>query len=236
MSQSMQVLTSQATNEWYTPPWIMPFVRETLGVIDLDPASNPRANCWIQANRYFDERDDGLSKEWRGRVFLNPPFSNTPKWVAKLMAEYEAGRVTSAILLVNSAPGYKWFEDLWRKYPVCCAATRMRFVAAGSALGSEKDQQSAGGQAKKGQTFAYLGPDVARFADRFRPIGRVILPGVEAMEASSLLYRMARLIRNPDGMAPTDWGAEGMQLLAELREMDPAKYDQYVKGPSHGKE
>ena len=47
-----------------------------------------------------------------------------------------------------------------------------------------------------------------------------------------LLYRLARHLRNTDDMPLLSWGVVGADLLADLRQLDPAKYDRLVKrGP-----
>lgn len=166
MNQAMQILTSQATVEWYTPPDIIELARAVLGAIDLDPASNDIAQSWIRASTYYTA-ETPLQAAWTGRVFLNPPFDDTPAWVERLEREYTHGAVTAAILLVNSAPGYGWWERLWRNRPVCMLRERLRFYTVAGV---------AGGQAKKGQTIAYFGTDNRRFIDVFAPLGRIILP------------------------------------------------------------
>jgi hypothetical protein len=169
MSQPMQVLVSHETAEWYTPPAIVERVRTVLGSITLDPASDPIPQTWIRAEHYFTQADDGLSKPWFGNVYLNPPYcGNTTKWAAKLIIEYRSGRVEQAIMIVNSAHGYRWYEDLWTSFPVCCLRNRLRFI---------KPNGEAGGQAKKGQTLVYFGREVERFARGFEDIGRILLPG-----------------------------------------------------------
>lgn len=166
MNQAMQVLTSQSTNEWYTPPEIIELARQVLGEIDLDPASNDIAQQWIKARQYYTI-DTPLQAPWSGRVWLNPPFDDTPGWVTRLDREYVRGEVTSALLLVNSAPGYAWWESLWRQRPVCMLRERLCFCRANG-----KPE----GPAKKGQTIAYFGIDTRRFIDVFAPLGRIILP------------------------------------------------------------
>lgn len=169
MTQPMTVLTSQGTVEWYTPPEIVARARQALGSIDLDPASNDVAQGWIRAAEYYtaDDAISGLAKPWLGRVFLNPPFDATPAWVDRLEREYVLGNVSAAVLLVNSAPGYSWWESLWRQRPVCLLRERLRFVRADG---------TSGGQAKKGQTVAWFGADFRRFRDAFGDLGRVVLP------------------------------------------------------------
>lgn len=61
------------TDEWLTPPSII----EALGgpgSFDLDPAS-PAGRPWPTALMHFTKDDDGLSRDWFGRVWLNPPYS-----------------------------------------------------------------------------------------------------------------------------------------------------------------
>lgn len=73
-------------DEWLTPPNII----RSLGVFDLDPCS-PINRPWDTAINHLTILDDGLSKEWEGRVWLNPPYGNeTRKWLKKL-AEHGNG-------------------------------------------------------------------------------------------------------------------------------------------------
>lgn len=44
-----------------------------------------------------------------------------------------------------------------------------------------------------------------------------------------LLYRMARHVRNTEEMSAIAWGVKGMDLLAELRDLDAERYDLEVK-------
>lgn len=69
----MHILHSSNSNEWYTPNFIVEMAREVLGNISLDPASCPEANLTIKASQIFTKEDDGLSKEWSGIIFINPP-------------------------------------------------------------------------------------------------------------------------------------------------------------------
>ncbi|MFB6214860.1 MAG: hypothetical protein ABEI54_03225, partial [Candidatus Bipolaricaulia bacterium] len=49
------------TNEHFTPPKIVEAARETMGGIDLDPASCAIANeKLVQAEKFFTEDDNGL--------------------------------------------------------------------------------------------------------------------------------------------------------------------------------
>lgn len=173
MSQSMKLLTSSESNEWYTPPWLIELARECMGSIDLDPASCKTSQNWIQAEEYYTEEDNGLDYLWHGNIWLNPPYgrtknkSNAGIWATKLEQEYAAGRVKQAILLVNSAHGYEWYEKLWVRYPVICLRDRIRFV---------NEQGVIGGQSKKAQTLVYFGKMVGRFWRICGHLGRCFEP------------------------------------------------------------
>lgn len=90
-------LMSSESYEWYTPQVIIERVIKVLEKIDLDPCSN-EGEPNIPATRHFTIKDDGLSKEWYGRVYMNPPYGNKIKaWIKKLYNEFRSGRTTEAI-------------------------------------------------------------------------------------------------------------------------------------------
>ena len=61
--------------DWYTPPHIF----DGLGVFDLDPCQPIGGVKWIPALQYYTLEDDGLTSDWYGRVWLNPPYGkHTP--------------------------------------------------------------------------------------------------------------------------------------------------------------
>ena len=65
-------VSDKTTVEWYTPPEII----RPLGEFDLDPCTSNIAYSFNQsAKKYYTKEDDGLSKEWFGRIWLNPPYS-----------------------------------------------------------------------------------------------------------------------------------------------------------------
>lgn len=162
------ILHSSDSNEWYTPARYADLAKKVMGDIDLDPASCIAANQSIQAKRIFDIEDDGFSRNWSGRVWLNPPYgrgedgSNQAAWSKKLIDEYKAGRVTEGMLLVNAATGNKWFADLW-EFPICFVDHRIRFI-------SPRGDYS---QPTHSSVIVYLGSNESRFVELFSEIGTV---------------------------------------------------------------
>lgn len=70
------------SDEWLTPPYIL----KPLGRFDLDPCS-PVSRPWPTADYHYTAHDNGLIKEWFGRVWLNPPYGKIMYfWMDKLAA------------------------------------------------------------------------------------------------------------------------------------------------------
>lgn len=75
---------------------------ENFGVFDLDPCGLK----WHKtAKKIISLPDDGLIKKWKGRVWLNPPYSY-PKPFIKKLAEHGNG-----IALVLNSTDTDWFQE-----------------------------------------------------------------------------------------------------------------------------
>ncbi|WIA96445.1 phage N-6-adenine-methyltransferase [Curtobacterium sp. MCBA15_004] len=69
------------TTTWLTPPDLV----HALGPFDLDPCAAPSPRPWSTAARHIELPEDGLTAEWAGHVWLNPPYSHEAwRWLAKL--------------------------------------------------------------------------------------------------------------------------------------------------------
>jgi len=63
-----------ADPEHFTPLHVVKAARETLVEIDLDPSTTVEGNMSrVGAKSIYTASDNGFSKPWQGRVFLNPP-------------------------------------------------------------------------------------------------------------------------------------------------------------------
>jgi len=81
MSLSRHQSARMKSDVWLTPPGIL----SLLGSFDLDPCAAPPPRPWSTAARHISLPDDGLSSEWTGRVWLNPPFGSQARlWLRKL--------------------------------------------------------------------------------------------------------------------------------------------------------
>lgn len=170
-SRSSRVLATirSDSDEWYTPSAYVEAARRVMGQIDLDPASCPLANLTVRAESIFTRADDGLRYEWRGRVWLNPPYGNEKdRFVEHLLSEYKAGRVQEAIMCLNAhATDTIWFQPLW-DYPICLTHHRVRFV------GGQKDKTADDVMPTTGTAFVYVGPNPDRFAAQFSQFGPIL--------------------------------------------------------------
>lgn len=164
-------------NEWYTPQEYIERARWVLGEIDLDPASSETAQEIIRAKVFFTRMDDGLTKEWHGRVWLNPPYTqpDISNFIYKLIAEIEAERVTGAILLTHNYTDTDWFHHAEsRAELICFTKGRIAFV-------NERGEKAAPTQ---GQAFFYYGNDEAAFRREFAGVGFIVssLPAPELLK------------------------------------------------------
>jgi len=115
-------LFTSDSNEWYTPPEIVSSVLEVFGEVDLDPCSNSHVNPNIPAKRHFTKDDDGLSKSWGGKVYMNPPYGrDVRQWVEKIYSEFKDGNVSEAIVLVAGRIDTQWFNILAKAGFIWCA-------------------------------------------------------------------------------------------------------------------
>ena len=155
------------SDEWYTPDYILDAARAVLGDIDLDPASCAAANEAVQAKRFFAKEQDGLQQAWRGKVWLNPPYSYPQilDFCEALVQRYADGSVTEAIVLVNSGTETQWGQMLLSHGSAACfPASRLKF----------RRPEGKSGLPSQGQMLVYFGPHVDRFKTVFLSIGAVM--------------------------------------------------------------
>ncbi len=108
------------SDTWLTPVHIL----TALGDFDLDPCAAIENPTWC-APEYFTVHDNGMSKPWHGRVWLNPPYGKeTRHWLARL-AEHDNG-----IALIFARTDTEWFFDhVWNEADaVYFIAGRLNFL------------------------------------------------------------------------------------------------------------
>jgi len=108
-------MTGHKSVEWYTPRWIFDALRI---VFDLDPASPHDTETDVPAGTKYTIFDDGLAKDWFGRVLLNPPYGpDTGLWMRRMVAH------GNGVALVFSRTDASWCQEAMQ------SATAMLFLA-----------------------------------------------------------------------------------------------------------
>lgn len=156
-------------NEWYTPAIYVAAAKAALGEIDLDPASSAIANETVGAANFYTINDDGLNQLWRGRVWMNPPYAQPyiADFIAKLVAEVQAKRVTEAIALTHNYTDTAWFHNAaGSASAICFTRGRISFL-------SPTGEKAAPTQ---GQAFFYFGADPSIFIREFGKFGLIVRP------------------------------------------------------------
>lgn len=112
------------SQEWYTPPAVF----DALGLQFDEDVASPGALAvpWIPAKKHLTVEDNGLQAEWRGQVWMNPPYGQeTPRWMARFVKHH------CGVALVFSRTDTEWFHE----YAVECDALmflrgRLSFIPA----------------------------------------------------------------------------------------------------------
>jgi phage N-6-adenine-methyltransferase len=114
---------SSASDDWPTPQDFFDKLDSEFN-FTLDPCSSAENH---KCKAFFTAQDNGLSKEWLGRVFMNPPYGRMiGHWMRKA---YESAR-TSAELVVCLVPARTdtaWWHDYAMKGEVRFLRGRLKF-------------------------------------------------------------------------------------------------------------
>ena len=174
MNPAQLINQTSGNTEYYTPPAIVEAARQVMGGIDLDPASSLMANAYVNAHQYYNELHDGLSKVWRGRVWMNHPFgrNSNPAWIFNLIDHHERGLVEQACCITFACTSEAWFRPLFA-YPMCFLSPRTNYLG--------PDGETVRG-VTKGSVVTYLGPNVSGFVQCFASFGAVMLPALASRE------------------------------------------------------
>ena len=102
------------THDWLTPPELL----QALGPFDMDPCSS-QYQPWRTAATQFTIEDDGLARDWVGRVWCNPPYGPHAEKFLRRMAEHGNG-----VALIFARTETKAFQEwCWKR------ASAMLFMA-----------------------------------------------------------------------------------------------------------
>jgi len=114
---------SSATPEWSTPQDFFDSLNEEFGPFDVDVcASEWNAKC----PRYFTQETNGLSQDWTGKVWMNPPYGRTiGQWMKKAYESSLSG--ARVVCLVPARTDTAWWHDFATKGTIRFIRGRLKF-------------------------------------------------------------------------------------------------------------
>lgn len=165
----------EGDGDFYTNRIVIDAARQALGGIDLDPASCRLANSVVRATRYFGAYQDGLTQDWEGRIWLNPPFGQWDLWAPKLLRELQSGRVDRACMLCPSraTTSKALHQVIGRSQAMVIPSGRQKFWGPKA------------GTPDEGHFIFYFGDDIEAFRSAFEPIGHIFIHSLESFKANS---------------------------------------------------
>ena len=108
-----EVLFSHKVTEWVTPPELYNKLNDMFD-FDLDPCTtehNP-----LNTPHFYTKKENGLTKQWYGNVFVNPPYDQIEEWLAKAQKELETGMAPKIVFLLPARTDTKWFHTFIYDY------------------------------------------------------------------------------------------------------------------------
>ena len=127
MSKSSKLnpgVMSSELQDWATPISFVIAVEQYLRIkFDTDVcAYSTNAKC----TNFYTEADDGLTKEWTGICWMNPPYNEVAK---RLQYAYEQSKKhdSTIVCLVPARPDTKWFHDIACKGSIIFLKGRIQF-------------------------------------------------------------------------------------------------------------
>ena len=118
----MSIGGHEKPNKGSTDTWLTPFeIVSQLGEFDLDPCEHLFMPKKLAKNG-FNINDDGLSKEWFGRVWMNPPYSKNKEF-AKKFCDHKNG-----IALVFARTETSWFKNYYKADAFLFLPSRITFI------------------------------------------------------------------------------------------------------------
>jgi len=113
---------SSATDLWSTPQAFFDALNDLHG-FTLDVCAIPEnAKC----QRFFTKENDGLSQDWTGTVWMNPPYGREiGLWMRKAYESSQQG--AKVVCLVPARTDTAWWHDYAKKGQIDFIRGRLKF-------------------------------------------------------------------------------------------------------------
>ncbi len=96
----------------FTPPELLARINDAFGAIDLDPCGHALSPVVAKRRILLEEGGDGFIDDWSGGLaFVNPPFSQTLRWLKRAHDQWSRGHVGSIVCLVPVRVDSRWFHE-----------------------------------------------------------------------------------------------------------------------------
>lgn len=110
--ETFQLMVSSKGHEWYTPFDLYNHLNSEFK-FTTDPCAESTNRLGLPVT--YTKEQDGLKQEWKGNVFINPPYGRTghvEQWFKKA-SEYKGGIV---VFLVPARTDTSWFHQyIWEQ-------------------------------------------------------------------------------------------------------------------------
>jgi hypothetical protein len=159
--------------------------RQFRGWADLDPCFDPTGLTLARQGYDIRQGQNGLVLPWRGKVWLNPPYSNPAPWLERASLLWRRG-LAETVAIVNVQSGAKY----WRRWvwgggaqAVCFLEGRVAFLYDGIPENGNRHDQA----------VIYYGPHLAHFRRVWGRQGAVVRPPRPLLTGRSLRSNLARM-------------------------------------------
>lgn len=120
----MNVHFSSESNEWATPQALFDELNQEFG-FTLDAAASDKN---YKVSTYFTEKDDALTKDWLGTVWLNPPYGRQIKdFIAKAYSESNKHGSTIVCLIPSRTDTAYWHDYVMKAKEIRYIRGRLKF-------------------------------------------------------------------------------------------------------------
>lgn len=128
MGRNISKMMTSIDQDWATPSYFVDLVEKKLNLkFELDACAYDHT---AKAPKWYTEKDDALTQDWKGVVWMNPPYGRAlPKWL--YYARQQSKKHKSVIVcLVPARTDTIWFHNNAKKGNLILLKGRISFEKA----------------------------------------------------------------------------------------------------------